>query len=328
MIVSDPTVGPRRVVDVHAHLTPQRFQRAVLAGPDWHGMTAADGELGNPKNRWLPDQRIADMDRLGIDVQVVSSTDCFYQYGQAAAVTARIAAEANEEIAELVADHPTRFMGLATVPMQDVGLAVKELRRAMGDLGLVGVMIDDHVNGATYDEEQFADFWATAEELGAFVLIHQYKPTTVVFRTERYFLLNTVGNLVDRTLTFGTLVHGGVMDRHPGLTVCLCHGGGYVPYAIDRMDMGWKMFPEARGGAAEPPSTYVRRFYYDSVTYTDRNLRFLLDVVGSDRVVLGTDWPAPMMVEDAVHRIETVEGLADAEREDILFRTAAGIFEG
>jgi aminocarboxymuconate-semialdehyde decarboxylase len=113
-----------------------------------------------------------------------------------------------------------------------------------------------------------------------------------------------VGNLVDRTLTFGSFVYGGIMDRYPRLTVCPGHAGGYVPYAIDRLDKGWEMWPALRGRSLAQPSAHVRRFYYDTVTYTDRNLRFLLDVVGADRVVLGTDWPAPMVVPDPVRKIE------------------------
>ena len=314
------------ILDVHAHLTPQRFQQAVLAGETWHGMTAEDGELGNPKNIWLPERRIQEMDELGVDMQLVSPTDVFYQYDREPEVTARIAADCNDEVAELVRDHPDRFLGLGTLPMQEPALAVTELRRAIAELGLSGVMIDDHVNGLMYDEEQFRPVWAAAEELGAFILVHQYWPTSVVARTEKYFLFNSVGNLVDRTLTFGALVFGGVMDDFPALKVCLAHAGGYVPFALDRMDKGWVKFPSSRGRSKDRPSTYVNRFYYDTVTFTDRNLRFLIDTVGIDRMLFGTDWPAPMDVDDPVRRIERSPVLADEEREAILSGNAGGIF--
>jgi aminocarboxymuconate-semialdehyde decarboxylase len=309
---------PDAIIDVHAHVTPQRFQKAVLSGSDWHGMTAADGELDNPKNRWLPDRRIEEMDEMGVDVQMVSPTDCFYQYDRDPAITTRIAAECNDEVAAMVLNHSSRFMGLGTLPMQDVERAIGEMKRGMLELGLKGFMINDYVNQLTYDDEVFDDFWATAEELGAFILIHQYKPTVVWYRTHNYFLHNTVGNLVERTLTFGCLVYGGVMDEHPRLTVCLGHAGGYVPFAVDRMDKGWEMFPEYRGRLRDRPSAYLRRFYYDTACFTDRNLRFLVDIVGIDRVVLGTDWPAPMAVPDPVRRIETSPVLTDGERRAIL----------
>ena len=105
------------------------------------------------------------------------------------------------------------------------------------------------------------------------------------------------------------------MDRHPKLKVCLGHAGGYVPYAVDRMDKGWEMFPKYRGNAVKPPSTYLDRFYYDTTTFTDRNLRFLVDVVGADRVVLGTDWPVPMAVVYPVNTIKNSPVLSDVEKD-------------
>ena len=316
-----------KVVDVHCHCTLARFRKAVLEdGNDWHGMTKAHGELGNPKNHWDVARRLEEMDRLRIDVQLVSPTDVFYQYDQVPAVTERIAQEANEEIAGMVRAHPERFMGLGTLPMQDVDRAVVELERGIGELGLTGFMIDDHVNGITYDDDVFEGLWEAAEGLGAFLLIHQYQHTTVAARTEKYFLLNSIGNLSDRTITFASFVYGGVLDRHPGLTICLCHGGGYVPYALDRLDKGWDVWPDLRGRSEDRPSAYARRFYYDTVVYTPRNLRFLLDVVGADRVVFGTDWPAPMTFDDPVGRLETMDVLSEDEREALLRGTAATIF--
>jgi aminocarboxymuconate-semialdehyde decarboxylase len=116
------------------------------------------------------------------------------------------------------------------------------------------------------------------------------------------------------------------MDRHPELKICLGHAGGYVPFAVDRMDKGWKMFPKYRGKAINPPSTYVERFYYDTTTFTDRNLRFLVDVVGADRVVLGTDWPAPMAVINPVNKIRNSNVLLEAEKEAILWGNLAKLF--
>jgi aminocarboxymuconate-semialdehyde decarboxylase len=149
----------------------------------------------------------------------------------------------------------------------------------------------------------------------------------VAYRTRKYFLLNSIGNLVDRTITFAAFIYGGVLDRYPRLRICLCHGGGYVPYALDRLDQGWEVWPGSRGKSLDRPSAYVSRFYYDTVVYTPRNLRFLLDVVGADRVVFGTDWPAPMTFEDPVGRLERMPELTEAEREALLWGTAESLFE-
>ena len=321
------TSSQGRIIDVHCHCTLQRFQKAVLVdGTDWHGMTSADGELGNERNRWDVARRIEAMDEMRIDVQLVSPTDVFYQYHQEPDVTEQIAREANEEIAGMVQDHPGRFMGLGTLPMQDPERAVAEMTRGMGELGLTGFMVDDHVNGLTYDHPMFDPVWEAAEELGVFLLVHQYQPTVVAYRTTEYFLLNSIGNLVDRTITFASFIYGGVLDRYPRLTICLCHGGGYVPYALDRLDKGWEVWPGERGATQDKPSTYVRRFLYDTVVYTPRNLRFLIDVVGADRVVFGTDWPAPMTFDDPVGRLERMKELSDGERHALLRGTAASAF--
>jgi aminocarboxymuconate-semialdehyde decarboxylase len=281
-------------------------------------MTEEDGELDNPKNLWTIERRLEEMDRLGVDAHMISPTDVFYQYNQKPETTAKTARLCNEEIAGLAKKYPNRIIGLGTLPMQDIDLAVAEMEHGVGKLGLSGFMIDDHVNGVTYDDPVFNPFWESAERLGAFLLVHQYGPTVTETRTRKYFLHNTVGNLVDRTLTFGCLVGGGVMDRYPGLKICLGHAGGYVPYAVDRMDKGWRMFPKYRGEANKPPSVYLDHFYYDSTTFTDRNLRFLVDVVGSNRVVLGSDWPAPMAVDEPVKAVRDSPLLCVEEKEAIL----------
>jgi aminocarboxymuconate-semialdehyde decarboxylase len=323
--MSDPTASTP-IIDVHCHCTLAAFRRAVLdEGTDWHGMTTEHGELGNPKNHWDVPRRLQEMDRLRIDVQLVSPTDVFYQYDRKPEVTERIARDANDEIGGMVRDHPDRFKGLGTLPMQDPARAVAEMARGMGEVGLTGFMIDDHVNGRTYDDDAFEPVWEAAEDLGAFLLIHQYQHTVVAARTDRYFLLNSIGNLVDRTITFAALIYGGVLDRHPNLTLCLCHGGGYVPYALDRLDKGWDVWPDMRGRSQDRPSSYVRRFFYDTVVYTPRNLRFLIDVVGVDRVVFGTDWPAPMTFDDPVARLESMEELSPQERHAMLRGTPASM---
>ncbi|MET7397021.1 amidohydrolase family protein [Dactylosporangium sp. NPDC005572] len=318
--------GTGRIVDIHAHLTPRRFIDAVADGRSWHNMTAADGELHNPLNHWSVAQRLDAMDADRVDVQVVSPTDVFYQYHQEPKVTAQLARSVNEAVAELRRDHPDRFAGLGTVPMQDTDLAVAELEHSVRDLGMVGVMIDDHVNGDTYDLPRFDPFFAAAAELGAVVFVHQYGPTSVAARIDRFFLFNSIGNLVDRAITFASLVYGGVLDRHPTLKVCLGHAGGYTAFALDRMDHGWRQWPNRRGACLQPPSTYASRFFYDAVTYQERTLRFLIDTVGADRVMLGTDWPAPMRVEEPVARLAAMPSITAPEAESILRGTARQLF--
>jgi aminocarboxymuconate-semialdehyde decarboxylase len=219
--------------------------------------------------------------------------------------------------------------------MQDVPAAVAELRRALEGLGLHGVMVNDHVNGRTYDEPEFLPFWEAAEELGALVFFHQgdYR-----FQVGRYFLDNSIGNLVERAVTFGTLAAGGVLDRFPDLKLLLAHAGGYAPYAVARMDKAagafppdtaspppYKGKPEYAAPAEKPPSAYLRSFYYDCCTFRPENLRFLVDMVGVDRVLFGTDAPAPMVLTDGVRWVEGLDCLTESEKRAILVENATAL---
>jgi aminocarboxymuconate-semialdehyde decarboxylase len=314
------------VIDVHNHVTPRRFRDAVAGGGTWHTLTAEVGELHIPKFSISAEDRIAEMDEMGVDVHVLTVNAGFFKYELDPQLTRAIARECNEEIAEMMHAYPDRFTGLATVPMQDVPLAIAEMKHAMGVLGYRGITINDHVAGRMLDEPEFLPFWEAVEELGAVVFFHQCGATVVEHRTTRYGLPNSVGNLVERAITFGTLVFGGVMDRFPALKICLGHAGGYTAFGIARMDRAWQSgalennpeFEDARAVLDRPPSEYLGRFWYDSCTYTEATLRFLLDTVGSDRVVLGTDYPAPMILEDAVRWINGLEGLTAEEKEGIL----------
>src|SRR5215470_19215911 len=233
-----------RAIDLHAHLTPQCFQREILAGKTWHGMTRAEGELFNPMNAWTPEQRLADMDSLGVDIQVVSTNVAFYKYDQDVATTTAIARDCNNEVHQMTIDYPERFAGLATLPMQDIPAAIAELERVMVQLGFKGAMINDQVNGRTLDDPMFLPFWKAAEQLGALILFHQGGGSIVSSRQPRYHLPNTIGNLVERTVTFASLVFGGVMDACPDLNICFSHGGGYTCYGIGRMDYSWRTHPK------------------------------------------------------------------------------------
>jgi aminocarboxymuconate-semialdehyde decarboxylase len=314
------------VVDIHNHVTPRRFRDAIEANGEWHTLGPDVGELHIPKFSIAPDDRIGEMDAMGVDMHCLTINTGFFQYGQPIDIAKVIARECNEELMTMVRDHPDRFTALASVPMQDVPAAIDEMEHAMREWGFKGITIGDHVVGRMLDEPSFRPFWRSVEELGAVVFFHQCSSTVVESRTGRYGLPNTIGNLTDRAITFGTLVFGGVMDEFPDLKICLGHAGGYTAFGVARMDKGWRAgamdnmpeFEDARTVLAHAPSEYLGRFYYDSCTYTEATLRFLIDMVGIDRVVLGTDYPAPMMEEDPVRWINAMERLTPAEKDAIL----------
>jgi aminocarboxymuconate-semialdehyde decarboxylase len=314
------------VTDIHNHVTPQVFRDAIAERGEWFGLGPDVGELHIPRFSISPEDRMAEMDEMGVDVHCLTINTGFFQYGLPADTTTTIARQCNDELKRWTDAYPDRFCALASLPMQDVPAAIAEMERAMGVLGFKGVTIGDHVDGRMLDEPEFRPFWRSVEELSAVVFFHQCSSTVVQCRTERYGLPNTIGNLADRAITFGTLVFGGVMDEFPDLKICLGHAGGYVAFGIARMDKGWRAgamenmpeFEDARTVLASAPSEYLSRFYYDSCTYTEASLRFLVEMVGIDRVVLGTDYPAPMILDDAVHWINGLEGFTSEEKEAIL----------
>ena len=326
------------IIDIHAHVTPERFKQAIAGGGTFHGLGAQWGQLDTGGFAKSLPERLEEMDELGVDMQLVSPTVDFYQYFNEVEATREIARDCNDEMAEMAQSHPDRFAGLGTVPLQDVPSAVEELTRAMRDLGLKGVMIGDHVNGHSFDEPHFLPFFKAAEELGAVVFFHQAAETCVSVRIPRYKLGNAIGNLADRTISFASLVFGGVLDACPNLKPMLAHGGGYTAFGIARMDkVAGAMEPERQGDTLNPPfgrgpedrhvlrrapSTYLSQFYYDCCTYDERALRYLIDTVGIDQVMLGTDYPAPMFLPDAVRWIREMEVLTDAEKEAILSTNA------
>lgn len=307
-----------RSIDIHAHISPEGYIRAAEKGQDWHGLKVDNSGIVNfnPRTTWTPEQRLADMNSLGVDIHVLSTNAHFYYYEKDAKTVVKMAREENDYVSQLVKDYPTRFAGLANLPMQDVKASVKELERAMTQLGLKGAMIGDHVNGKTYDDPEFLPLWAAAEKLGAVMLIHQGGETIVSHRSNKYHLPNTIGNLADRTVTFSCFVFGGVMDKHPDLKICLSHAGGYVCFGIGRLDRGWQVRPEARVNISQPPSKYLNKFYYDCLTHDEKALRMVIDTVGIDRVLFGTDWPFDM----ALDWILKMESLTQEEKEAILWK--------
>ena len=307
-----------KTIDIHAHLTPQCFLRAMNANQTWHGVNPGDLRV-TPRGVWTPEQRINDMNSL--DVHVVSTGAAFYFYDKDPQTIAAMHRECNEEVHQMTLDYPDRFKGFAQIPMQDVNAAINELDHVINNLGFVGAMINDTANGRTFDGPEYLPLWRAAEQMGAIMFIHQQGGDTLVTpRSNRYHLANTIGNLVDRAVTFASFVFGGVMDACPDLKICLAHGGGYTCYGAGRMDRGWQVRPEARAHIQQPPSAYLNKFYYDCLTHSEPALRYLIDTVGIDRIVFGTDWPADMAIDWPVSWILSLETLTQAEKDAILWK--------
>jgi aminocarboxymuconate-semialdehyde decarboxylase len=321
-----------RSIDIHAHLMPQSLWKAVDAGQAWHGfrlepgrglgaVVRADKRVGvqTPKLRFTPEERLKDMDEQGVDVQVVSIHTPLFSYDVDSAQGQQLAREVNDEIAAMTRQWPQRFAGLATLPVQDVGAAVDELDRAVHVLGLKGAELDTVVNGQTWDEPHFLPLFKAAEAMGAVLFFHpQPQDNLVLAFTEKFNLANSIGVPVEDALLVATLIFGGIFDACPELKVCIAHGGGPACFGMGRLDRGWQVRSEARMHIQHPPSTYQRHFYYDCVTNSEVALRFLIDQVGADRVVLGSDWPFVGWEPSPPGWVQSLTSLTREEKEKIL----------
>lgn len=330
-----------RTIDIHAHLVPASLWRAVGAGRDWYGYRHEPGDgigsmvgdgkrtqFSSPKVRFTPQERLKDMDAQGVDVQVLSIHTPFFGYHLDPAQGRALARDVNDEIAAMVRQWPGRFAGLATLPVQDVTAAVDELERAVTVLGLKGAELDTAVNGENWDEPKFLPLFKAAEALGAVLFFHpQPQHNFMMERTTRYGLFNSLGVIVEDAIVVAILIFGGVLDACPDLKVCIAHGGGPACFAMGRLDRGWQGRAYAQQRIAHPPSTYQRRLYYDCVTGSEAALRFLLDQVGADRVVLGSDWPFVPWHPSPVAWVQGLQSLTAEEKERILWRNLESLLK-
>ena len=323
-----------RSIDIHAHLMPQCLWRTVDAGSEWYGTRFEPGEglgatvtngrksrVATPKVRFTPEERLRDMDAQGIDVQVVSIHTPLFGYHLEPAQGRQLARDVNDEIAAMTRQWPRRFAGLATLPVQDVTAAIDELERAVTVLGLKGAELDTAVNGASWDEPRFRPLFKAVEAMGAVLFFHPQPQHNLLFKApDRYALANSVGVIVEDALIVATLIFGGILDACPGLKACIAHGGGPACFGLGRMDHGWQVRSEARQHIRKPPSAYLGRLYYDCVTDSEAGLRFLLDHVGADHVVLGSDWPFVGWNPSPVAWVQGLRSLTAEEKNRILWQ--------
>jgi len=217
--------------------------------------------------------------------------------------------------------YPERLVGMATLPVQDIPASIKELERAVNSLGFKGAELDTVVNGKNWDEPEFLPLFRAAEEMGAVLFYHpQPNNNLVMEKFPKFAMGNSFGVPLEDTLVVAALIFGGILDQCPDLKVCVAHGGGPACFGMGRMDRGWQVRSEARVNIEHPPSYYQSKIYYDCITMSERALRFLIDTVGIDRVVLGSDWPYVTWDPSPVSWINSLESLNQAEKEQILWK--------
>jgi aminocarboxymuconate-semialdehyde decarboxylase len=311
-----------RTIDMHAHLLVPEVYPLIESYPQ------AESDIGaflrSPMAPRLTsiDGRLADMDRQGIDIQALT-LHFQHQHDWAERDLANeIVALLNEKMAEVVASHPDRLVGLGAVSLQHPDLAAAQVTHAVRELGLRGIMMTTLIGDEEISAPRFDPFWRRAEELGAVVFIHPEGAANSPRLAGAGALGNTIGMPLDTTIALSHMIFSGFLDRFPAINIVASHGGGYLPSYIGRSD-NCHVRNAACQAIEKQPSEYLRQLYYDTLLYSPEILRNLIDEVGADRIVLGTDYPFPIMSEDPVGDALAVEGLSEVELEAILGGTAA-----
>ena len=262
------------------------------------------------------DVRVADMDRMGVDIQAVAISVYQYYYWADAELGAKASRMMNEEFVESTSKHPGRFLPFGTVPLQDTEAAIQELRYLATELGMKGIEIGTHVEGEEISSPRLDPFWAEVERLGLVVVIHT-QGATQQQRLEGHNFVNIIGHAFEATLATAHLIFNGVIERHPDLKILVVHGGGYLPAYAGRIDHGWRAREDVSEDVPQQPTTYLRKFFFDTMVFEPGQLKYLVDTYGADHVMLGTDYPYDMGDDDPLVIIGDTPGL-DQDQIDLI----------
>ena len=325
-------------IDVHAHCIPSELMEVLATDGADFGIELTDDRRaiiagGKPT---MPvrddlislDARLEAMDKAGIEIQVLSSWVNLTAYGLDPENGALWSRRVNEALAAEAERSPGRFLAIATAPLQEPELAAAELRHATSELGMVGIEIATTVDVVDLVTADLDSLWAAAAEMGSLVLLHPMEPLPGI-DLKKHFLDNMIGRPAETTIAIARLVMAGVFDRHPGLRMCVVHGGGFLPYQIGRVQRGWETKPGlADVDLATPPMSVIKQLYFDTILHNPAALRYLIDLVGADRIMIGTDYPFEAGDLDPLATIDAISGLTEIEREHIVSGTAAHLLKG
>jgi aminocarboxymuconate-semialdehyde decarboxylase len=315
--------------DLHTHFYPDAYFRLIEeVGGDFSFAKSPTGQtiirfrgsrfFGITAPMTDPAKRLEDMDRVGIDVEVLSLSTPNVYFAPPAR-QAEVARLANDAYAELIARHPTRFKAFASIPMDDPDAALRELHRALRELRLQGVVVLSNINGRALTDPRYRPFFEECDRQGVCVFIHPMIPPNAESFSE-YVLGPIVGFPFDTSLAVARLCYAGYFKQLPRIRWVLGHLGGAIPYLFERLDNGWRDFAECRANIDELPSAYLRRLYYDTVSFSRPSLELAIAQVGADHLVMGSDYPHLLgSIERSVSSIESL----DIGRDD-----RARIFEG
>ena len=292
------------VIDIHTHIVPEKFPAYRGKGKDvpWPSMTGASDACHKhvmisgkvyrtvADGSWSVPRRIEEMSGMRVDRQAISPMPELLSYWLPLDDAKVLIRYLNEQIAEMIALAPERFVGLGAVPLQDTEEAVRELEYVLKTLKFAGVEIASHVNGVSIGDARFEPFFAAAERLGAAIFVHALRPAGQD-RIVGAFAEQAVCFPGDVALACASMITGGIGSRHPKLRIAFSHGGGTMSILMPRLVHAWNVFPKAKESLPESPAAIARRFYYDELVFEPKAVRFLVETFGKTQIVVGTDYP-------------------------------------
>src|SRR3954464_14596387 len=328
--------GKSLTVDIHCHYQNNAVAEKVTPlNPAQHEPMAvfsnaatreANVKQGKERAARLTDiaLRLKEMDRMGIDIQAVCPAPHQTYYWTEAGMGAELSRAVNERLAEIVAEHPARFVALGTIPLQDTSLAIAELEHCVRKLGMRGVEINPSVRGMDLTDAKLKldAFFAAVQKLDVIIFMHPIGYTQGDRLMDHYFN-NVIGNPLETTVATSHLIFDGVMERHPKLKVVLPHAGGYLAHYWARMDHAWKARPDCHSVIKKKPSSYLEKFYFDTITFDRTMLANMVKRYGADHVVLGTDYPYDMGMDHPVDFIGGTPGISASDKSKIMWGNAA-----
>jgi len=311
-------------IDLHTHVVPERFPQYVgrATNVPWPSMADAhachkhvmiSGSVYRTVSdgAWSVPRRIEAMNEMRVARQVISPMPELLSYWLPLEDAQVLIRYLNDEIAAMVERAPDRLIGLGAVPLQDVDAAIRELEYVTGSLGFPGVEIASHINGVSIGDARFEPFFAAVKQLGAAVFVHALRPAGQE-RNVGAFPEQAVCFPGEIALAAASMITGGTAERHPELRIAFSHCGGALPILLPRLDHAWNVVPKAKESLPQSPSTYARRFYYDTVLFDPTALRFAADAYGVSQLIVGSDYPFAMGDPDPVGRLANAGFAPDA----------------
>lgn len=322
-------------IDIHTHIMPEHipdyfkkfgygeFIHLQHHCPGCARMIKGDKVFREVKsNCWDPATRLKEMDMTTVNVQVLSTIPVLFNYWAKPAHGLETSMFFNDHIAACVAQHPDRFVGIGTVPMQDVDLAIKEMERCVKVLGLPGLEIGSNINGLNLSDPIFHPFWEAAENLGCALFIH---PWDMMGQDDmrKYWLPWLVGMPAETARAISSMIFGGIFEKHPKLRVAFAHGGGSFPFTIGRITHGFDVRPDLCAiDNPVSPRNYLGKFWIDALVHDPKALRYIVEVIGSDKICMGSDYPFPLGEHKPGNLIESIDDFSEDLKKQLLWENA------